>query len=517
MVMVAFVLSRALGLVRVALLGSIYGAGDALDAFNAASRVTETLYILIAGGALGSAFIPTFTAYLARDRHQAAWQVASAITNLVFVVALTASIVTILIAPWVVSRVLAPGFAPPVRSLTVALLRWMLVSTVLFSVSGLLMGILNANDHYLLPALAPSMYNLGIIGGVALLSGRWGIYGAAIGTVIGALLHLLVQLPALRNLDWAYSPTLGLRTEGVRQVARLMGPRVLGMAITQLNFWVNINLGSSIGVEGVVTALNYGWLLMLLPQGIFAQAIGTVLLPSLSAQAARQERDALRATLLSALQIVFYLTVPATVGLIALCRPLIEMFLMRGAFDNQDVMMAAWALAWYAVGLVAHSELEIVTRAFYALHDTATPVRVGAAAMALNVAFSLAFSWLFERIGLRPFGLPYQPWAPLGGLALANSLATALETGVLLWLLHRRLEGLDGRPAWTSLWRIALSAAAMGLAIAAYLRLMPTQSAWVLGVGGMVIGAWTFVLATYLLRSPELGFILSSLHRRGER
>ena len=228
-------------------------------------------------------------------------------------------------------------------------------------------------NHFVLPALAPSFYNLGIIAGATLLTRRWGIHGVALGTVLGALLHLLIQLPALRGVDWRYTPHLGLRLEGVRNVARLMGPRVLGLAITQANFWVNINLGSRIGVEGVVSALKLGFSLMLLPQGVVGQAIATVLLPTLSAQAARQEQDALRATLGSAYRAVLYMTVPATVGMVLLSRPLTQMFFQRDAFDAQDAAMVAWALAWYTVGLVAHSLLEIVTRAFYALHDTATP------------------------------------------------------------------------------------------------------------------------------------------------
>ena len=512
-VMIAFVLSRALGLVREALLGSAFGATADLDAYRAASRVTETLYVLVAGGALGSAFIPTFAAYLARDQRQTAWKVASAVTNLVFLVTLIASLVTAMAAPWLVSRVLAPGYSASTQTLTVVLLRWMVASTVIFGVSGLLMGILNANDHFLWPALAPSMYNLGIIGGVLLFRGHWRIYGAAIGTVIGSLLHLLIQLPALRKLDWTYAPNLGLRLAGVREIGRLMGPRILGLAVTQVNFLVNINIGSRLGVEGVVAALNSGWLLMLLPQGIFAQAIATVLFPSFSAQAARKEQHAMRETLITALQVLLYLTLPATVGLIVLRKPLVELFYMRGEFDARAVNMVAWALAWYAVGLVAHSELEVVTRAFYALHDTATPVWVGGGAMTLNIGFSLLFRWLFERWGVRHLPL-YQPWMPLGGLALANSLATILETLTLTWLLRRRLIGLGGSSFWASLWRSTLGATAMCAVLLGLLRLLPAQSAWILGGGGIVIGGGVYLLSTALLRSPELGFVSSAIRRR---
>jgi len=511
-VMAAFVLSRLLGLLRVSVLGSAFGAGDDLDAFYAASRVTDTLYILIAGGALGSAFIPTYAAYLARGEQRVAWQVASAVINLVLATTTIASLITAAIAPWLVSTMLAPGLDPAVQSLTVSLLRWMLASTVIFGVSGLLMGILNANDHFATPALAPSLYNLGIIGGTLLLSGRWGIYSAALGTVVGALLHALIQLPALLRLDWAYTPTFGLRIEGVREVGRLMAPRVLGMAITQLNFWINTNLGSRIGVEGAVTALTFGWLVMLLPQGIFAQAIATVLLPSFSAQAARQEHEALRDSLLSAIQIVFFLTLPATVGLILLRAPFIEMLFQRGAFDVTDTAMASWALAWYAVGLVAHSELEIVTRAFYAMHDTLTPVWVGGIAMALNALLSLALCWVFEWVGMRWFARAYLAWMPLGGLALANSVATIIETAVLTWILNRRLGGWDGRQLAHSLWRTTIAAALTTCALWTYLQLVPARNAWIQSIGGIVVGGGTFGFAALLLRSPELRVAWQSIH-----
>jgi putative peptidoglycan lipid II flippase len=523
LVMAAFVLSRALGLLRDSLLGSAFGASAALDAFTAASRVTETLYYLVAGGALGSAFIPTFTAYLARGERDEGWRVASAIVNLVFLVTLLASVLAAFSAPWLVATVLAPGLEAGAQALTVSLLRWMLASTVVFGVSGLLMGILNANDHFLLPALAPSFYNLGIILGVTLLARRWGIHGVALGTVLGSLLHLLIQLPALRRVDWRYMPRLGLRLEGVRNVARLMGPRVLGLAIAQANFWVNINLGSRIGIEGIVSALKLGFSLMLLPQGVVGQAIATVLFPSFSAQAAREERDALRATLRSASRAVVYLTAPATVGMILLSRPLVQMFFQRNAFDRQDVDMVAWALAWYAVGLVAHSLLEIVTRAFYALHDTATPVRVGGAAMALNVVLSLLLRWGFAGVLGRQWVETqflrggYQAWMPLGGLALANSLATILETLALSALLRARLGGRGGKDRWGSMWRTGLSAALMGGALWAFLQLAPTANAWVLGGGGVVLGAGVYVASTLLLRSPEPTYVLDALRRRRSR
>jgi putative peptidoglycan lipid II flippase len=330
-------------------------------------------------------------------------------------------------------------------------------------------------------------------------------------------MHLIIQLPALHKLDWRYAPTLGLHLEGVHEVGRLMGPRVLGIAVTQLNFWVNINLGSRIPAEGVVSALASGWMLMLLPQGIFAQSIAVVLFPSFSAQAARAERGELRSTLTLATRVLLYLTVPATVGMIVLGKPLVQLLFMRGAFDVRAVDMVAWALGWYAIGLVAHSVLEVVTRAFYALHDTATPVIVGSGAMALNVALSIALMGAFRWLGARAFE-QYEPWVPLGGLALANSLATIIETLSLALLLRRRLAGLDGRQLLSSAWRIAMAASAMGGVLYAYLRLapwlMPAQNTWILGAGGVLVGAGTFGLVTMLIRSPEIDLVLAAVRCR---
>jgi putative peptidoglycan lipid II flippase len=206
------------------------------------------------------------------------------------------------------------------------------------------------------------------------------------------------------------------------------------------------------------------------------------------------------------------LTLPSTVGLILLRRPVVEMFFQRGSFDQQDVAMVAWALAWYAVGLVAHSQLEIVTRAFYALHDTTTPVLVGGGAMALNVICSLAFSRLFAWVGAR-YAAAYQPWMPLGGLALANSAATILETVTLTTLLHRRLGQSSVGSSWASTWRIALSAVFLAGVLLAFLQLAPTQNPWILGSSGAALGAATFVLATILLRSPEPAIVVKALFR----
>jgi putative peptidoglycan lipid II flippase len=244
--MMAFVLSQLTGLVRGILVARTFGASIELDAFLAANQVAETLFSLIAGGALGSAFIPTFTGLLARDHKTEAWKLASSIANLVTLTLILLALLAALFAPQVVRYALAPGLAKDAVTfaLTVSLLRIQLVSAILFGLGGLVSGILNAHRVFLIPALTPAMYQLGIIFGTLILAPRMGIYGLAWGVVIGAAAYLLIQVPTLLKQNGDYSFIPGFQDPNVRIVLLLMGPRLLGVAIVQLNFWVNIWLGS---------------------------------------------------------------------------------------------------------------------------------------------------------------------------------------------------------------------------------------------------------------------------------
>ncbi|MDO9302020.1 MAG: murein biosynthesis integral membrane protein MurJ, partial [Anaerolineales bacterium] len=380
----------------------------------------------VAGGALGSAFIPTFTGLLARDEKDSAWRLAAAIANAVTLTLSLLAALVALFAPQVVRYALAPGFSndPQLFTLTISLLRIQLISAVLFGLGGLFVGILNAHQIFLVPALTPALYQLGIIFGALALAPSMGIYGLAWGVVIGAVFYLLVQIPSLLNTQHATRNThffsLGLHDSNVRQVLILMGPRLLGVAIVQLNFWVNTWLASQM-VSGSVTGLYYGFSLMLMAQAVIAQSAAIAVMPTFSAQHALGQQDEMRSSLAATLRAVILLALPASVGLILLRQPLISLLYQRGEFDARAVEIVAWALLWYAAGMLGHSVMEILTRAFYAQHDTKTPVIIGTVAMGLNVVFSLAFIKVFEFVG----------WMPHGGLALANSLATTLEATVL--------------------------------------------------------------------------------------
>ncbi|MEO5886753.1 MAG: murein biosynthesis integral membrane protein MurJ, partial [Anaerolineales bacterium] len=387
-VMFAILFGQLAGLVRGILVARAFGASPQLDAFFAANRVSETLFLLIAGGALGSAFLPTFAGLLARAETDSAWRLASTLAN---AVTLTLSLLAILLAifaPQVVRYALASGFSekPELFALTVSLLRIQLISAVLFGLGGLIGSILNAHQVFLIPALTPAMYQLGIIFGTLVLAPWMGIYGLAWGVVIGAAFYLVLQLPSLLKLiSSLQSPitnysSLGIHDTNVRQVLLLMGPRLLGVAVVQLNFWVNTNLASHMDA-GSVASLTYGFSLMIMAQAAIAQSIAIAALPTFSAQHALGKTDEMRASLAASLRGILMMALPASIGLMLLREPLISFLYQRGEFDAHDVQLTAWALLWYAAGLVGHSIMEILTRAFYAQQDTKTPVIIGTIAM----------------------------------------------------------------------------------------------------------------------------------------
>ncbi|MEZ4769154.1 MAG: murein biosynthesis integral membrane protein MurJ [Caldilineales bacterium] len=491
LVSVLFAVSRLLGLLREVVIGAQFGTGATLDAYLAAFRLPDMIFYLVAGGALASAFIPTFTAALARSqdpRHRIAWKLASNVANLVLVVTVALAIAAAILAKPLVERLIAPGFSPSTVDLTVSLMRIMLIGPVIFGLSGLVMGILNSFQHFLSPALAPVVYNLAIIAAAVFLAPTMGVHGLAIGVVAGSLGHLLVQVPALLRRKLRYFAGFGLDSPDVREVLRLMGPRVLGLAAVQINFLITANLASRL-TEGSISAINYAWLMMLLPQGIIAQGIATAVFPTLSTLAAQRQIDTLRRTLNAALRAILWLTLPAAAGLLILRVPLIQVLLERGQFTPESTRLTAYALAFFSIGLVAHSLLEVVTRAFYALHDTWTPVKIGLAAMVVNAALGI---------------LLLQPLAQ-GGLALANTTATTLETLALLWLIRPRIAGMGGRRLVSTLGRSLVATLAMAAALLLFTSRAGSLSPLVTAVVGVLIGAAVYAVAAFALGRREIG------------
>lgn len=510
LVMVFFILSRVTGLTREIILGDRFGTSAAYDAYLAAFRVPDLLFQLVAGGALGSAFLPIFAGFWLQTDKRNAWLLFSRVLNLVVLVLVGLAALAAIFAEPLVRYGLAPGFGPEQARVTAELMRVMLFGTVLFGASGLVMGALNATQHFISPAAAPVLYNLAIIAAAYWLGPTMGVYGLALGVVAGSLAHLLVQIPALIRRGVRYTPAISTTDPAVRQVAKLMGPRILGLFFVQMQFIVNTILASGLSA-GSLSALNYAMLLMLLPQGVIGQAVATVAFPTFSAQAAAGQFDLLRRTFERTLRMVFFLVAPATLGLLVLRRPTISILFEHGAFDTASMILVAYGLQFYLVGLIAHSLLEIVVRGFYALQNTWIPVTVGIVAMSGNIALSFLF------VGRLSFG----------GLALANSVATTAETVLLVWLISQRMGGLHWGSLATSAVRTLIAALVMAAAVWAWGRWvyvnvyredqLTMTDDWLTAIGGILLATLLYGSISWLLRSEELQLLVTAARSRLQR
>ncbi len=484
-----FALASGAGMIRNVIIAAHYGIGADLDAYYAAFKLPDLLFTIVAGGALATAFIPVLAEYLAADNRSGAWRLASAVTNCVILIVAVLAALAALAAPWLVDTAIAPGFAPPVQEQTAGLMRIVLLSTVLFAVSAVQGSVLHGFKHFFLPALAPIMYPLGVIGGALWLAPTWGVRGLAVGAVAGAALHLAVKIPALLHYGFRWWPVLDLRSPAMRRVGLLMAPRILDLGIFHLTVLATANLASRLD-PGSVSALEWGWDFMQLPETVIGTAFGLVAFPTLAELAARHDLAALRGTLAGAMRAVLTLALPTTAAMLLLGRPLLELLYQRGAFDAAATAAVLAPLRYYALGLAGHACLELAARAFFAQQDTVTPLYIAAGSAALNVLLAL---WL-----VRPLGA--------GGLALANSLAITAEVLALIWVLRRRWRGVDARATLRAAWRILLATLAMSLALGIVLRLAEQAGLGPLPAIAMGIGVSgiTFVVAGLIAQVPLL-------------
>ncbi len=497
LVMVLFVLSRLTGLARQVIVGALFGTSPAYDAYVAAFRLPDMLFQLVAGGALVSALLPTYTTVRTREGQARAWQLASEVATLVIVTLMVAAVLVAAFVRPLVAHVLVPDFPPQQQELTASLLRILLLSTVIFGASGLSMSILNAHQHFFLPALAPALYNLGIILGAVVLGPLWGVYGLAWGVVAGAAMHFGIQVPGLWRLGMRYRPGLSLADPAVHNVLRLMGPRVIGLAAVQVNFLVNTILASGLSA-GSLSALDYAFRVMLLPLGIFAQAVAVAVFPTFARQVAEENVAGMRKTVAALVRIILFLTLPATVGLLALAYPLVVVLFQRRAFDATSTQLTVMALRAYAVGLCGHALVEILARAFYSLHDTRTPVGIGVAAMALNIGLNLWWVRVWGHVGL----------------ALANSIATLLEALALYLVLEQRIGGLLTRPVVVGVVRQGLAAMGMAVVLTFLAREAAGWGALPWLAVGITVGTGVYVVAAALMRAPEVMQVVDLVRAR---
>jgi len=509
--------SRVLGLVREQVIASLFGAGNAVDVFVMAFRAPNLLRDLFAEGALSTAFITTFSKKIKTEGDASAWQLASKMATLTAVFMSLITLLGIVFAPQFIG-ILAGGFSPAKAALTVELTRIMFPFILLVSLAALAMGMLNAKNVFGMPAMASSFFNLGsIIGGVAF--GWWldphfgerSIVGLAIGTLIGGLMQLIVQFPALHRAGFRFRPDFAWRDDGVRQILRLMGPAVIAASAVQVNVMVNGSFASYLG-ESAVSSLNYAFRLMQLPLGIFGVAVGTVTLPVVARFASVHDTAGVRTTLGHGIRLAFLLTIPCAVGLIFFAEPILSLIYQHGKFSYADTLYAASALKFYAVGLVAYSGIKVIAPAFYALDKRNLPMMVS--------FFSILTNYLLNLFITRYCGLGIR------GLALSTSFVAIINFAILYRLMTRHVGGLETRALFATLGKLALACVPLALVCLAarhwlfggraleHMALLPKLSA-VFGTIGFAAAAFGVTVA--LLGIEEVEDVIRLIKRKLQR
>jgi putative peptidoglycan lipid II flippase len=495
---VATLTSRTLGFIRDAVIAWFFGAGFSSDAFIAAFRIPNLLRRLFAEGSLSSAFIPVFTEYIVKQGQTEAFNLARSAFRLLGCVLIIAAICGVLLSPWIV-RMIAPGFPADKLSLTITLTRLMFPYIFFIGLVALCMGILNVLGHFAAPAFAPVLLNLSIIGSVFFISPSLTspVIGLAVGVLIGGFLQLALQLPVLIKAGFYFWEEAKMIHPGLKRVGTLIPPVILGGAVYQINILVGTLLGSLLD-QGSVTYLYFADRLVQFPLGVFAIAMATAILPSLSRQAATGDLGTLKDTFGQALRLIFFITIPATIGLIILREPIVALLFQRGEFDAQATRLTAQALLYYSVGLCAFSAVRIVAATFFALQDTRTPVRMACVSIFANIVLGVVL--------MKPLAH--------GGLALATSLASMLNLGLLLGALRTRLGSLGWKSIAQSVCRSLLCSVVMGIAVHMAASFMITDknstlSGLIAGIAGSIaVGLCIYGAGSYMIKSPELSRVL---------
>ncbi|NCU44107.1 murein biosynthesis integral membrane protein MurJ [Candidatus Falkowbacteria bacterium] len=498
-------ISRFLGVFRDHILAGQFGAGDELDIYFAAFRVPDLIFNLLVLGALSAGFIPIFVSLLQDPdkptSNRDAWRFANLVISSLLIILIVLSVFGIIFAPQLL-QLLTPGFSSDKLAATVQLSRLMFLSPLLLGISGVIGGILQSFKSFFAYSLSPIFYNLGIIAGALFLVPQFGLVGLAWGVVIGAFLHLLVQLPTLWKLGFRCRPVLDWRDSSLRQIGRIMIPRTMGLAVGQVNLLVMTVLASALS-SGSLAILNLANNLQSFPVGIFGLSFAIAAFPTISALVGQPEK--LRISLTTTIRQTLFLVIPATIIILALRAQIIRVILGSGRFDWQDTILTMRTLSYFGLSIFAQSLTAILARVFYAYKDSATPFWISLVATIVNIG--LAWSWS------RQFGV--------AGLALAFSLGNIINF-VLLWLaLRRKGNILDSRAiGWGSL-KMALAAATAWPAIFAAKKLIAPlvnmDTFW--GITGQLTGAATiglmvYLLVCFLLSCPEAKQLWQIISRR---
>jgi putative peptidoglycan lipid II flippase len=489
----AFVLSRVLGLAREMILSRQFGTGPQMEAYVAAFRIPDLLFLTIMSGAFGAAFIPVFGGFIDRGDKARASRLASSILTWTGVTVLAVGAIAFALAGPITDVLF--DFDEYTHNLTVELMRILLLSPVFLGLGIAFKGILEAQNQFTLPALSPLVYNAAIIVGAAFFAQEYGIQAVAWSVIIGAVLHMGIELPGVIRSGLHYRPTLNRRIAGLSEVVRLLGPRVLGQAAFQINFIAVTSFASTIGDENVA-GFNYAWQLLMLPHGVLALSISTVAFPSLAALFSRGDRHGFGSLLDRTMRPLLFLSIPASAGLLLAGRPIVKIIFEGGEFTENSTELVVSALTWFAIGLVGYGLTEIITRVFYAMRDTRTPVITGILTIVLNI---ILCALLIDSMGIE-------------GLAISLSATTAAEAIIMLLFLRYRSGQVFSPGFFGWLIKVILATAIMSI-VMLYTRpwlddVLIADVSLVVHVVyfglSMAVYVMTFIVAAWILRIPEL-------------
>ncbi len=487
-------LSRVLGLLRDRLLFSSFGAGDVLDIYYAAFRLPDLIFNTLVLGALSAAFIPVFLEKWHKDKEEA-WRIANSVLNIMLVVLFALGIFAFYFAPEVV-QIIAPGFDLEKRLATAEMTRIMLVGILFLGLSNIASSILNAFRRFTAFAIAPVMYNIGIITGIIILVPLFGIEGLAWGVVLGAFFHFFIQLPAVAKLGFRYRVIFDWKNSGVKKIGRLILPRTFGLAITQINQLVNTIIGSTLSI-GSVAIFNAASNLQVVPIGIFAIPIALAYFPVFSEAWAKEDKNTLVSSFSEAFRRILFIAVPSSIFIILLRAHIVRLVLGSGEFDWTATILTARTLSFFALSLFAQSLIPLIARVFYALQDTKTPVFASCISLVLNIVLSIYFS--------RTMGV--------AGLALGFSIASLVNLFFLWILLHNRLGGLDDDKVFKSGTTIAIISIISGwalygtlLALAPFVDTRTGIGLLIQSGGGGLVGVFVYLALAKIAKLEEFSF-----------
>ncbi len=513
-VSIAVFLSRILGLVRDQVFANLFGAGFYNDAWLVAFRIPNLLRDLFAEGALSAAFVPTFTEFLRNKGRSEAWVLANLVLSVLMVLLGGLALLFPFIAePFV--YLLAAGFAevPGKVEVTSNLIRILSPFLMLVAMASVGMAILNTFNHFFIPALAPALFNLAVIGAGLFLAPQftsWGIlpiYAMGIGALLGGVLQYVVQLPLIRRHGYRFEFRLLLSHPGVRKIGRLIAPAIVGVSAVQINVLVNTQIASFLQENGPVSWLSYAFRIIYLPIGLFGVAVGVVNLRDVSVFAAQENWEELKETVANSIKLISIMAVPSSVGLMVLAIPVVDVLFERGGFTSSDTLYTGYAVICYALGLFAYSCMKVYVPTFYALDDTRTPVRISLIAVFSNLVVNLILVFFVLPEGYR-----------FVGLALGTALSVTLSCLLLARSFRRRLGSLQTYRVLPTFFKTVAAAAVMGILVLLLDRcfdgLWEEMNFWqeLISLGGCIMaGIITYFGCCRLMRVEETRFLLSWL------